>query len=155
MSAEGIPGNGHPNNYIYGHLNNYIYGHPNNYIYGHPNNYIYGHLNNYIYGHPNNYIYGHQKITSGRPNNYIYGHPNNYIYGHPNNYIYEIFPTQAEVPNFVSQQKTKANSNNAQLLKDTYSMPSITIRAEEKLSKLPFKGTPKFKSDEKIGNVEL
>jgi hypothetical protein len=133
LSAVGIPGNGHPNNYIYGHPNNYIYGHPNNYIYGHPNNYIYGH-----------------------PNNYIYGHPNNYIYGHPNNYIYEIFPTQAEAPNFVSQQKTQGNNNNAHLsAKDTYSMPTKTIRAEEKISKLPFNGTPKFKSDEKFGNVEL
>jgi hypothetical protein len=64
LSAEGVPGNGHPNNYIYGHSNNYIY-----------------------------------------------GHPNNYICGNPNNYIYEIFPTQAEVPNFVSQQKTQGTSS--------------------------------------------
>ncbi len=59
--------------------------------------------------------------AEGIPGN---GHPNNYIYVHPNNYIYEIFPTQAEVPNFVSQQKTKANNSNAQLsAKDAYSSP--------------------------------
>jgi hypothetical protein len=133
LSAEGIPGNGHPSNYIYGHPNNYIYGHPNNYIYGHPNNYIYGHSNNYIYGHPNNYIYGH---------------PNYYIYGRPNNYIYEIFPTQAKVQNFVSKEKTKVNRNNAQLsAKDTFL--SKTIRAEENLSHMPYKRAPKIKSNKK------
>jgi hypothetical protein len=49
--------------------------------------------------------------------------------GHPNNYIYEIFPTQAEVPNFVSQQKTQGHSNNAQLsAKDTYAIENYQIR---------------------------
>jgi hypothetical protein len=141
LSAEGIPRNGHPNNYIYGHPNNYIYGHPNNYIYGHPNN--------YIYGHPNNYIYGH-------PNHYIYGHPNNYIYGHPNNYIYEIFPTQAEVPNFVSQQKTKATSiNGCTVINKKINMHSKTIKAEENLSHMPFKKSPKIKSNKKYRPARL
>jgi hypothetical protein len=49
--------------------------------------------------------------------------------GHPNNYIYEIFPTQAEVPNFVSKEKTQVNSiNGCTVINKKIHMPSVQKR---------------------------